>query len=179
MVVPFSLVAGDSALAQDDNNLIPRSLNEEEGEMIKGTEHFSFTVSNLNDAVHFFCDLLGLKASPVVEVDNEDIQKILKMPGACLRISIVQTPDDRKIELIEYIKPKGKRIDLETCNSGVGHIAFLVDDIQRMYDDLTKKGIKFNNPPVWVPSNEGKGKWGVCYLKGPDDITLEFVEVLE
>jgi catechol 2,3-dioxygenase-like lactoylglutathione lyase family enzyme len=145
--------------------------------MIKGTEHFSFTVSNLDDSLHFFCDILGLKASPIAEVENEDVQKIIKMPGAFLRLSIVETPDNKKIELIEYVKPKGKRIDLATCNAGVGHIAFLVDDIQKMYDDLAKKGVKFNSPPVWAVSNDGKGKWGVCYLKGPDDITLELIEV--
>jgi len=147
--------------------------------MIKSTEHFSFTVSNLDDSHRFFCDLLGLKASPIVEVDNVDVQKIIKMPGAKLRISIVETPDNRKIELIEYVKPKGKKIDLETCNTGVGHIAFLVDDIQGMYDNLSKKGVKFNSPPVWAAGNDGKSKWGVCYLKGPDDITLELVEVVE
>ena len=101
------------------------------------------------------------------------------MPGACLRIFIVQTPDNRKIELIEYVQPKGKRIDLKICTTGGGHIAFLVGDIQKMHDDLSKKGGKFNHPPVWVAGNDGKGKWGVCYLKGPNDITLEFVEVLE
>jgi catechol 2,3-dioxygenase-like lactoylglutathione lyase family enzyme len=153
-------------------------IEEVEG-MIKSTEHFSFTVSNLADTLHFFCDLLGLKASPIAEVNNEDVQKIIKMPGALLRISLVQTPDNRKIELIEYVKPKGEKIDLRTCNAGVGHIAFLVDDIQKMYDELTKKGVKFNSPPVWAVSNDGKGKWGVCYLKGPDDITLEFIQVLE
>jgi len=46
-----------------------------------------------------------------------------------------------------------------------------------MYDDLMGKGVEFNHPPVWVPGNDGKGRWGVCYLKGPDDITLELVEV--
>ena len=80
--------------------------------MIKSTEHFSFTVSNLEDTLHFFCDLLGLKASPIAEVNNEDVQMIIKMPGALLRISLVQTPDNRRIELIEYVKPKGKKIDL-------------------------------------------------------------------
>jgi len=147
--------------------------------MIKGTEHFSFTVSNLEDSLHFFCDVLGLTASPIAEVENEDVQKIIKMPGARLRLSIVQIPDNKKLELIEYVKPKGKRIDLETCNAGVGHIAFLVDNIQKMYDDLTKKGVKFNHRPVWAVGNDGKGKWGVCYLKGPDDITLELIEVVE
>lgn len=147
--------------------------------MIKNTDHFSFTVSNLEDSLHFFCDLLGLKASPIMEVENEDVQKIINMPGACLRISLVQIPDNQKIELIEYVKPKGRRIDSKTCNPGVGHLALRVDDIQKMYEDLIKKGIRFKNPPVWTVSNDGKSKWGVCYLKGPDEITLELIEVVE
>ncbi len=144
--------------------------------MIKSTEHFSFTVSNLNDSLHFFCELLGLKATPVMEVDDEDLQKIVGVPGARLRLSLVQVPDNKNIELIEYAKPKGKKLDLKVCNAGVAHLAFVVDDIQKMYDDLSKKGVKFNNPPVLVPGNDGKGRWAVCYLKGPDDITLELIE---
>ena len=144
--------------------------------MIKSTEHFSFTVSNLNDSLHFFRELLGLKATPVIEVDDEDLQKVVGIPGARLRLSLVQVPENKNIELIEYAKPKGKKIDLKVCNAGVAHLAFVVDDIQKMYDDLSKKGVKFNNPPVLVPSNDGKGRWAVCYLKGPDDITLELIE---
>lgn len=144
--------------------------------MIKSTEHFSFTVSNLDDSLHFFCDLLGLKATPIMEVNNEDVQRIVGIPGAHLRISLVQVPDNKNIELIEYVKPKGKKLNLKTCNTGVAHLAFVVDDIQKMYDDLSKKGVKFNNPPVLVPGNDGKGRWAVCYLKGPDDITLELIE---
>jgi lactoylglutathione lyase len=144
--------------------------------MIKSVEHFSFTVSNLNDSLHFFCDLLGLKATPVQDVNNEDVQKIIGIPGAHLRISLVQVPDNLSIELIEYIKPKGIKLDLKTCNAGVGHLAFLVDDIQKMYDDLSRKGVKFRNSPVWAPGNDGRGRWGVCYLTGPDGITLELIE---
>jgi len=144
--------------------------------MIKSTEHFSFTVSNLNDSLHFFCDLLGLKATPVMEVGDEDLQKIVGIPGARLRLSLVQAPDNKNIELIEYVKPRGKKLDLKTNNTGVAHLAFVVDDIQKMYDDLSKKGVKFNSPPVLVPGNDGKGRWAVCYLKGPDNITLELIE---
>jgi lactoylglutathione lyase len=144
--------------------------------VIKSTEHFSFTVSNLNDSLHFFCDLLGLKNTPVVELEDEDLQKIVGISGARLRLSLVQVPDNKNIELIEYVKPKGKKLDLKVCNAGVAHLAFVVDDIQKMYDDLSKKGIKFHHRPVWVPGNDGKGKWAVCYLKGPDDITVELIE---
>lgn len=144
--------------------------------MIKSVEHFSFTVSNLNDSLHFFCDLLGLRATPAMEVNNEDVQKIIGIPGAQLRISLVRTPDKHNIELIEYVKPRGTKLDLKTYNTGVSHLAFLVDDVQVMYNDLSKKGVEFRNPPTWTIGNDGKGRWGVCYLKGPDDITLELIE---
>ncbi len=144
--------------------------------MIKSTEHFSFTVSNLEETLHFFCDLLGLAATPIMDVNSEGVQRIIGIPGASLRIALVHLPDGKSIELIEYVKPKGEKIDLKTNNTGVAHIAFLVDDIDRMYGDLSKKGVQFVCEPVWAPSNDGKGKWGVCYLRGPDSITLEFIE---
>ncbi|HUJ67989.1 MAG TPA: VOC family protein [Syntrophorhabdales bacterium] len=144
--------------------------------MIESTEHFSFTVSSLEETLHFFCDLLGLKATPITDVENEDVRKIIGMPGASLRISLVEIPDTKKIELIEYVKPKGKTIDLNTSNPGVAHIAFSVSNIEQMYEDLSKKGVKFVNPPLWAVSNDGKGRWAVCYLRGPDGITLEMIE---
>jgi catechol 2,3-dioxygenase-like lactoylglutathione lyase family enzyme len=144
--------------------------------MIKSTEHFSFTVSSLDEALHFFCDLLGLKATPAALVENEGVQRIIGMPGAKLRISLVKLPDTGSVELIEYVKPKGAKIDLATCNTGVAHLAFNVDDIQKMYDDLSAKGVKFVSAPVWAPGADGQGKWAVCYLRGPDGITFELIE---
>ncbi len=145
--------------------------------MIKSIDHHNFTVSNIEEALHFFCDLLGMKANPIHEVkDNERFQKILQMPDAWFRICTIQTPDSNLIELIEYIMPEGKKIDLKTCNVGVSHIAFEVDDIEKMYQDLTEKGVKFNHPPLWGKSVIGTGNWAVCYLKGPDNITFEFIE---
>lgn len=144
--------------------------------MIKSTEHFSFTVGSIENALHFFCGLLGLKATPVRDVESEDVRKILGMPDAHLRISLVQLPDGSNIELIEYVKPEGKRIDLRTCNAGVAHIAFLVDGVEKFYEDLSGKGADFVSPPVWAPGNDGKGRWAVCYLHGPDGITLELIE---
>lgn len=144
--------------------------------MIKSAEHFSFTVSNIETTLSFFCDLLGLEASPVMEVENPHVQQIVGMPAAVLRISIVQVPGGPVLELIQYVRPEGKRIDSTSCNPGAAHIAFQVDDIRKMYQDLSAKGVKFVNPPVWAPGNDGTGKWGVAYLKGPDDITIELVE---
>ena len=143
--------------------------------MIIGTHHASFTVSNLENTLHFFCDLLGLKASPIEKARGEVPENLLQMPSASLMICFVTTPDNSNIEFIEYLAPKGDKIDLKTSNIGVAHIAFEVDDIQKMYDDLAAKGVEFNHPPIWVEAGVLKG-WGICYLKGPDGITLEFMQ---
>jgi len=144
--------------------------------MIKATEHFSFTVGKMEESLHFFCDLLGLKATPIMDVESEDVSNIIGMPGSHLRISLVQLPDGKSIELMEYVKPKGSKIDLSTRNPGVAHVAFLVDDIHETYDELSAAGVEFVNPPVWAPGNDGKGRWAVCYLRGPDGITVELIE---
>jgi catechol 2,3-dioxygenase-like lactoylglutathione lyase family enzyme len=144
--------------------------------MIKTVEHFSFTVSNLEAALQFFCERMGLEATPPAEVQSKKIQEIVGIPEACFRISLVRIPNASSIELIEYVRPKGRKIDSKPCNPGTAHLAFVVDNIQEMYQDLLQKDVKFVSPPVWLPGNDGKGRWGVCYLKGPDDITIELVE---
>jgi lactoylglutathione lyase len=155
----------------------PALLFQKEGDgMIKSAEHFSFTVSKIETSLHFFRDLLGLKASPVMEVQNPEVQRIVGIPGAKLRISIVQIPGGAKIELIEYVRPEGKKISAQPCDPGAAHIAFLVEDIEKTYGDLSSIGVQFINPPVWASGNEGTGRWGVCYLLGPDDIIVELVE---
>lgn len=144
--------------------------------MIKAIEHFSFTVSNLEESLDFFCNKLGLEATPVMEVNNPDVNRIIGMPDAHLRASLVKLPGDKNIELIQYVRPEGKTLDLKTCNTGVAHIAFEVSDIDALYKKLSSQGINFVNPPVWTLGNDGKGQWGVCYLRGPDNITIEFIE---
>jgi len=144
--------------------------------MIKTVEHFRFTVRNLVAALQFFCDWMGLEATPPSEVQSEKVQQIVGIPGARLRISLVRIPNAGAIELIEYVSPKGEKVDSKPCNAGAAHLAFVVDNIQKMYEDLLRRGVKFVSPPVQLPGNDGKGKWGVCYLKGPDDITIELVE---
>ena len=147
--------------------------------MIKAIEHFSFTVSSLEDSLDFFSSKLGLEATPAMDVCNPDVAKIIGMPDAHLRISLVKLPGGWNIELIQYVRPEGRPLDLSTCNTGAAHIAFEVTDINSLYKKLSCQGITFVSPPVWAEGNDGKGKWGVCYLKGPDNITIELIEKQE
>ena len=140
--------------------------------MIVRMAHTSFTVSNLEVALDFFTDLLGLEASPVITVENETVQTVIGMPGARLLISNVMVPNGGVIELIQYEKPGGTAIDPATNNTGVAHIAFEVTDIESMVENLAAKGVIVVNPPV----KDNTLGMKVCYLRGPDGITFELME---
>jgi catechol 2,3-dioxygenase-like lactoylglutathione lyase family enzyme len=102
------------------------------------------------------------------------------VPDAHLRVSRVALPGGADLELIEYVKPEGKRLGLRTCNAGVAHIAFVVEDADKLYKDLSGKGVDFVSPPVWAPAaGGGKGRWRVSYFHGPDGITFEMIQKTE
>ena len=145
--------------------------------MIKRIQHSSYTVSNLDEALHFFCDLLGLQASTILEPRGERLDKLYQLQEVAQRLAVIRTPGDDIIHLIEYISPKGERIDPKLCNPGVAHLAFEVDDIQKTYDELIAKGVEFNHPPYWGGQKiEDIKGWGVCFLKGPDGIPIELMQ---
>ena len=144
--------------------------------MVKSIQHFGLTVSNLDEARHFFHDLLGLEATEVRETSGERPEIILGIPGVSLRLCLFKLPDGNNLEVIEYLNPRGTKLDLKTCNPGVPHIAFIVDDIQKMYDELGAKGVKFVNPPYWGGESVAGPGWGVCFLRGPDGISIEFMQ---
>jgi catechol 2,3-dioxygenase-like lactoylglutathione lyase family enzyme len=91
-------------------------------------------------------------------------------------LAVVKVPDGNQIELIEYLAPKGQKVDLRTCNPGVSHLALMVDDIQRIYEDLSAKGVTFVNPPYWGGQSVAGWGWGVCFLRGPDGISIELMQ---
>jgi len=144
--------------------------------MPKRVHHFGLTVSNLDEALHFFCDLLGLEATEMRETSGERPETILGISGVSLRLCVLKLPDGNNLEVIEYLNPRGTKLDLRTCNPGVPHIAFVVEDIQKMYDDLSARGVKFVNPPYWGGTSVAGPGWGVCFLRGPDGISIELMQ---
>jgi methylmalonyl-CoA/ethylmalonyl-CoA epimerase len=94
-------------------------------------EHIGIAVKNLNDAINFYENFLGLKCYKIEEVPDQ------KVKTAFLQIG--QT----KIELLESTEtegPIGKFI--EKKGEGVHHIAYSVDDLKLALSELNEKGIQ-------------------------------------
>src|ERR1700690_395421 len=104
--------------------------------MIAGVLHFSFTVSDLEQSVAWYTDVLGLELVHRQRQDNSYTATLVGMPGAVLEVAQFAVPNvdpgesTHMLELVEYVRPRGVgRQDIPTNDVGAAHLALIVDDI--------------------------------------------------
>ncbi len=138
---------------------------------VLGCHHTGMTVRNLERSVAWYCDTFGFKARPSFDAQGPGIEQIIGIPGVHIKGCHLEL-GGYFLELIEYVTPPGKAMDLSTSNVGSGHFAFVVDDIDQVYQNLKAKGVRFKGAPV-----QGRpGGPTACYFVDPDGIPLELVQ---
>lgn len=94
-------------------------------------EHIGIAVNNLEEAIPYYENVLGLKCYAVEEVADQ------KVKTAFFRVG--QT----KIELLESTDPEGPIGKfLEKKGPGVHHLAFAVNDVNEALSSVSEKGIQ-------------------------------------
>jgi catechol 2,3-dioxygenase-like lactoylglutathione lyase family enzyme len=148
---------------------------------VAGIFHTGITVSDLDRSIAFYRDCLGLELVTRWESSQPYLRTVVGFPDAELRIALLRVPamaagvSGHHIELLEYRAPRGQRGDARTCNPGNAHVAFVVEDLDRVYADLSARGVRFKSAPVAVTHGRNAGAKAV-YLLDPDDVTLEFIQ---
>lgn len=142
--------------------------------MITEIRHAGIVVSDMDKALEFYCDLLGLKIVNDFTEESDHINAILGFSGIRLRIVKLTIDNKMLIELFQFLNPKKSSISPPIWNIGCSHIAFSVDDIDKEFEKLSKNGVRFNCPPCISP--DGYAKYTYC--QDPDGTNIELVEVL-
>ncbi|HJP14932.1 MAG: VOC family protein [Nitrospinota bacterium] len=139
---------------------------------ITGVHHSTIGVSDLECSLAFYRDLLGLRKVRVWEEADAQLDLIVGLEDARLRIAHLDTGAG-VVELIEYAHPKGRPISPEfrQCDIGPTHLAFLVEDIEALHDKLRGAGVRFSSPPQERPNG-----WKATYFFDPDGTTLELLQ---
>jgi lactoylglutathione lyase len=147
-----------------------------------GVWHASFTVSDLEASLEFYCGLLGLELVTQQVQHNEYTAKLVGFEGAHLKVAMLRIPNsfagpsNHHLELVEYVYPRGEKTDVATNRPGAPHLAFVTDDIHADYARLSAAGVQFKAPaPVAIEAGVNKGGFTVYFLD-PDDITLEMLQ---
>lgn len=149
--------------------------------MVKTFFHFSFTVSDIEQSIAFYQDLLGMQLVHRQIQDNAYTRQLVGYPDARLLVAQFKFKNlpaisGHVLELVQYESPPGQKLDTRSINVGSAHLAFLVDDADMEYDRLTRQGVRFRNAPAVI--TEGINQGGkAAYFLDPDDITLEILQV--
>ena len=142
---------------------------------VLGTNHTSFTVSNLDSIIGFFCNELGFNLLSRAPRDPQIIEKVTGVNGAEVEIAFVQGPGHR-IELIQYLGPADRgKIESRPCDVGFSHLAYDVDNVDAAIAVARSYSFKPLGNPITIDKGPNTGS-RVVYLRNNDGISIEFIE---
>ncbi|MDY6774695.1 MAG: VOC family protein [Halobacteria archaeon] len=136
--------------------------------------HFGVTVENLERAVEFYEDVLGLDTVARFTVSGEEFSEGVDVEDATGRFAHLDAGNAR-IELVEY-DPIEIEIEIEERGSesinrrGAKHVGLEVDDIDAFYEGLPD-GVETLSEPQTTESGTR-----ILFVRDPED---NLVEVLE
>lgn len=142
--------------------------------MIKRLDHINLVVTNLEEAESFFV-ALGFSKVQESDLDSSFLTAVTGLQAAKARfVALALESSNTTIELIEYAAPVCQPDPLvgQANRPGIRHLAFAVDDIEKVVEVLKNRGVKFLGP---VRSWEKTGK-KLVYFYGPDQILLELAQ---
>jgi catechol 2,3-dioxygenase-like lactoylglutathione lyase family enzyme len=144
-------------------------------QVITGFNHTSFTVSDIDQAMRFWSDVLGFDSSGIVERRGAWVEKVTGVAGA--KIKVVHLHGyGHHMEFIQYAEgTQEKPTDLPD-RPGVGHVCLEVDDIHETERRLLAAGatalgtMTEIRDPEMTPCVAG-------YLRDPNGIIIELLEI--
>jgi catechol 2,3-dioxygenase-like lactoylglutathione lyase family enzyme len=137
--------------------------------------HTAFTVSDLDRVIPFFRDLLGFRLTSRAPRDGRLIGRMTALQGVEIEIAYVEGPGHR-IELIQYQAPPGREVIVpRLCDSGAAHVALDVRGIEALVAASAAHGFAVVGEIIAIDAGPNRGS-RVVYLRGPDGITVEYIE---
>jgi glyoxylase I family protein len=126
---------------------------------IKGIHHIAIICSDYERSKQFYTNILGFKIEKEVYREDRSSYKLdLSLDGKYI------------IELFSFPNPPPRSSQPES--TGLRHLAFSVNDLQKFADFLASKNIK--TEPIRIDEYTGKR---FTFFRDPDDLPLELCEI--
>ena len=139
------------------------------------TDHTSFTVSDLDRSIRFFCEALDFELISKAGRDPRLIQQITGVAGADCITAYVRRPD-HTVELIQFLQPDDRQsVRPRPCDTGFAHLCFAVQDIDASVTTARRYEMEPIGEPIAINAGPNKDAL-IVYLRDPDGITIEFIQ---
>jgi methylmalonyl-CoA/ethylmalonyl-CoA epimerase len=134
-----------------------------EGIMVNKIDHIGIAVKNLEEALNFYENILGLKSAGFEIVEEQKVKVAFLPIGDTVVELLESTEEDGPIA--RYIAKNGE---------GVQHIAYRVDDIEKAIEDMKEKGIRMiDEKPRY---GAGGAKIAFCHPKSTHGVLIELCQ---
>jgi len=145
--------------------------------MAANIRHIGLTVSNLDEALKFYVDVLGFEIYKTAEEGGKCLDNFSSLADVNVTTVKMSDKNNNVLELLHYKshpeKPYNNR-ERRISEIGCSHFALTVDDLDNLYETLVNRGIKFNYPVQISPDGNVK----VAFCRDPDGTLIEMVEEL-
>lgn len=131
--------------------------------VVNKVDHIGIAVSNLEESIKFYEEILGLKLHGTETVEEQKV-KVAFLPVG-----------DTEVELLEATAPDSPIAKfIEAKGQGVQHIAFRVDNIEAALDEMRAKGIRL----IDEKPRYGAGGARIAFLhpKSTNGVLIELCE---
>jgi len=132
--------------------------------------HFAVTVSNLDRAVAFYRDTLGLDVVSEFAVGGEAFATGVGVDGASADFVHLDAGDAR-VELVEYDPEGDAAAETELNQPGATHLGLEVDDLDAVYEALPD-GVETIAEPQTTESGTR-----ILFVRDPDGTLVELLEL--
>lgn len=129
--------------------------------MLLGFEHIGMTVSDMDRAIAFYVDLLGLKQVVRRKNDNGSELCFLDAGGGML-------------EIVAPANGAARALDVRTGSAGMRHMTFRFDDVDAIYAKLEAAGVEMTEAPRFAHNRDMLER--VAFCRDPDGIIIELAQ---
>ncbi len=131
---------------------------------IKGIDHVAVVVDDIDRALAFWREALGLTLSHIEEI-SEQASKIAFLPAGESEVELVE-PTTEDSGIARYLQKRGP---------GMHHICFEVDDIDALLAQMKIKGVRLiNESPL---SGSGGKRYAFIHPESTGGVLVELYEL--
>ncbi len=132
---------------------------------IKKINHVAILVENIEDALKFWRDSLGLELDHVEDVPSQ-ASKVAFMPVGEGEVELVQ-PTQADSGLTKYLEKRGE---------GMHHLCLEVTDIVGKLQEMKEKGVQLiNQEPIDLPGR----RMAFIHPKSANGVLVELYEIID
>ena len=141
---------------------------------IKNFRHVGIVTTNLKKSLIFYQNHLGLKKIKIINENKKLMNKILNLKNSNLKTIKLGLNKKVFLELLYFKNLRQKKRYIKIFSPGLTHFSVTIKNLDKIYNDLKKKNVKFLSKPAL--SHDKKVKLVFC--KSPENIFIELVEII-